>query len=219
MRAKPRFPGCQHPITAETTTAVCSPQDMADNLRTQPAAPRAVSSAPSHHPTPNQALGDTSVGAPIESAMRSQQGAQARCLDLSALFPGYRIDRSDEWNLNDRGDLDWFKQLRCRYGFISPFGGDLLQAVTDHRKIGTRLRRLPFLAHVRGDEEVVVRFHVDHVALVLAILKPRKRRVLDPLQRRVLSERGTKALGEYRARQQRRVDHTDPHPTRRASRR
>jgi hypothetical protein len=74
-------------------------------------------------------------------------------------------------------------RLKCRYGEVYPYGGELVQAMTDRPRLGVKLRALPFVLHARGDLETVVRFHADHLAAVLAILRPYRRRQVSEADR------------------------------------
>lgn len=64
-------------------------------------------------------------------------------------------------------------------------------------RIGAQLRRLPCVLHAKGDEEVVIRFHVDDLDQVLALLKPYRRRHLSATQKAAAVER-LKAVREGR---------------------
>ena len=75
-------------------------------------------------------------------------------------------------------DWPWLMELRCKYGLVYPWGGEILQAMSPHPRIGAQLRRLPFVLHAQGDEETVVRFHIDHIEQVFRLLKPYRRRNL-----------------------------------------
>jgi hypothetical protein len=88
-----------------------------------------------------------------------------------------------------RAERPWLMRLRCRAGHVAPYGGDVLQAVTDRPRLGTQLRALPFVLAARGDAETVVRFHVDHLSAVLAILRPYQRRRLTEARRAELGAR------------------------------
>ena len=106
------------------------------------------------------------------------------CIDLAERFGRkYRIgyeEQVDQWPVADR---PWLARIRCLYGHVGVQGGERLHAFTDHRLIGRRLRRLPFVEQAQGDEEVRIVFHVEHLAEVLAILKPYRRRVLSEEQK------------------------------------
>jgi hypothetical protein len=88
-----------------------------------------------------------------------------------------------QWPEDER---QWLMELRCKRGVISPWGGELLQAWTDKPRIGAQLRRLSCVIRACGDEEVVIRFHVDDLEQVLAVLKPYRRRQLSEAQKEQL---------------------------------
>jgi hypothetical protein len=122
-------------------------------------------------------------------------------VNLFERFGGvYRIDYEPQRGQWPRTEWAWLMRIVCRYGLAYPYGGDLLQAVTSRRKIGARLQRLPFVVHSKGGTEVVVRFHVEHVEEVLAILRPYRRRQLSEQRKASLAAIGRAALAEYRAR-------------------
>lgn len=124
------------------------------------------------------------------------------CIDLREQFGArYRITFERHYKQWPRRDWPWFARILCRHGFIAPFGGELLQAFTDRPRIGRRLRSLPFILHARGDDETVILFHISHVAEVLAILQPRRRRpALGDEQKARLIADGQAALTRWRAR-------------------
>lgn len=82
-----------------------------------------------------------------------------------------------------RKDWPWLMELQCHYGTVYPQGGDLLQAMTDRSRIARQLRALPCVLSARGDAETVVRFHVDDIEQVLAVLKPYRRRQVSEAER------------------------------------
>ena len=117
------------------------------------------------------------------------------CVDLAARFGDrFRLTweadgvTKSEWT---REDWPWLQRIRCRYGEVYPYGGELLQAMTARPRLGTRLRALPFVLHARGDIETVVQFHVDHLNAVLAILKPYRRRQISAAEKARLIAAGT----------------------------
>ncbi len=129
--------------------------------------------------------------------------SEPSCIDLAERYGRrYRIrheEQAAEWPPADR---PWLARIACRYGHVGVQGGERLHAFTDRPVIGRRLRALPFLDHAQGDQEVRVVFHVDHLAEVLAILRPYRRRQLSAEQRaakaallaRVRPQRGAAAL-------------------------
>lgn len=101
----------------------------------------------------------------------------ASCIDLAERYgKQYRIDyepQSAQW---PRTEHAWLARIRCQYGHVGVQGGERLYAFTDRPVIGGRLRRLRCVERAQGDLEVRVVFHVDHLAAILAILRPRHRR-------------------------------------------
>lgn len=122
------------------------------------------------------------------------------CIDLAADYGSrYRIDYEphvDQW---PRIEHAWLARIRCLHGYVGVQGGDRLHAFTDRPVIGARLRRLPFVERSQGHAEVRIVFHVDHLAAVLAILKPYRRRQLTDEQRARLTATGRAALARNRA--------------------
>jgi len=115
------------------------------------------------------------------------------CIDLQQRFGrryriGFEADGATkaQW---PREEWPWLMELRCHRGKVYPHGGELLQAYTDRRAIGRMLRALPCVLHAKGDDETVIRFHVDHIDAVLAILKPYRRRQLSEAQKKQQAER------------------------------
>jgi hypothetical protein len=95
-----------------------------------------------------------------------------------------------------REEWPWLMELRCHGGKAYPWGGELLQAYTDRRRTGAQLRALPCVLDAKGDDEVVVRFHVDHIEQVLAILKPYRRRQVSEAERERLRALGFQRQGD-----------------------
>jgi hypothetical protein len=115
------------------------------------------------------------------------------CVNLEERFGRrYRIG----WEANGatkhqwpKEEWPWLMELRCQRGKLYPWGGDFLQAWTDRRRTGAQLRALPCVIHAKGDDEGVVRFSVDHIEAVLAVLKPYRRRQLSEAQKKQQAER------------------------------
>ncbi len=126
--------------------------------------------------------------------------SEPSCIDLAERFGRrYRIryeEQATEWPPADR---PWLARIACRYGHVGVQGGERLYAFTDRPVIGRRLRGLPFVERAQGDAEVRVVFHVDHLAAVLAILKPYRRRQVSEAQRERLATMGCSALAQHRA--------------------
>jgi hypothetical protein len=110
------------------------------------------------------------------------------CVDLSKQFPRYRLSweangaTKGQWK-REEGEWPWLMELRGRYGTVSPYGGEILQAMTDRPRIGAQLRALPCVLSARGADEIVVRFHVDHAPAVFNLLRPYRRRQLSEADR------------------------------------
>jgi hypothetical protein len=82
-----------------------------------------------------------------------------------------------------KSERSWLLELRCRYGIVYPYGGEILAAWTDRPRIGAKLRALACVLRARGDAETVVTFHVNDAEAVFRILKPYRRRRLSDAQR------------------------------------
>ena len=118
------------------------------------------------------------------------------CLDLEVRFGSkYRIGWEDNGSNREgtpRAEHPWIRTIECLYGSVFVHGGEILGAFTPNRRIGKQLRRLPFLEHVQGDVETVIRFHASHLPEVLALLRPRRRRTLSAEHRAKLVEAGSR---------------------------
>lgn len=117
------------------------------------------------------------------------------CVDLAERHGArYRIvyelpaDLRTEAHGWPRDAWPWLARIACHHGHVGVQGGDRLHAFTDRQRIGARLRALPFVERALGDAEVRVVFHVDHLAEVLGLLKPyRRRQGLSEAQRAALA--------------------------------
>ena len=86
----------------------------------------------------------------------------------------------------------WLTIIPCRFGHLYPFGGEFLAASVDgFPKVAGRLRKLPCCrVHQDGDDgELTVVFHVNDLARVAGIIRPRCRRKLSPERRAELADR------------------------------
>jgi len=116
------------------------------------------------------------------------------CISLAERFGqryriGWEADGATK-GLWPREEWPWLMEIVCRYGRVAPYGGEILIATTTHRRIGAVLRGLPGLLHAKGEDEVVVRFHVDHLDAVLAVIKPYRRRRVTAVERKRLAQIG-----------------------------
>ena len=114
------------------------------------------------------------------------------CINLSERF-GHRFritfeEQVAEWPVAER---PWLARIACKYGHVGVQGGDRLHAFTDRPRLGAQLRALPFIERAQGDVEVRVVFDASHLAAVLAILKPYRRRQVSAAERERL-----RAMGE-----------------------
>lgn len=109
------------------------------------------------------------------------------CVDLRQRFGDRsRIRREADgatWYATPDAERVWLLELPCRHGVVYPHGDSILAAVVTGRQARRRILALPCLRSRRGDVELVVTFHVDDAEQVLAVLKPKRRRVLSPAQR------------------------------------
>jgi hypothetical protein len=108
----------------------------------------------------------------------------ATCIDLAAQYgTRFRIayeSQAGEWPPADRV---WLARIRCHGGHVGIQGGELLHAYTDRRALGRRLRALPGIIRAQGDAEVRVVFPVAMLDVVLAILRPYRRRQVSAAER------------------------------------
>jgi hypothetical protein len=86
-----------------------------------------------------------------------------------------------------RGDGRWFVEVLCRYGLIYPKGGQTLLAYAG-RGVKRHLAGLGLELHQTDGDAEVFRFPVERLDEVAAILKPRKRRTLDPDRARAIGK-------------------------------
>jgi hypothetical protein len=120
----------------------------------------------------------------------------AGCVDLRVWAKAkrykYRLEESyeAETNAHIRGDGRWFVEILCRHGLIYPCGGLHLLAyvkrglVSDIAQLGADDVRL----YQKDDGPCVFRFPLERLEEVAAILKPRKRRRLDPERARAIGK-------------------------------
>jgi hypothetical protein len=113
------------------------------------------------------------------------------CVDLQERFGRrYRVRREADgatWFETPESERTWLLEIPCRYGVVYPHGDDLLAAAVTSRRVGVRVRRLPCVLSMRGDEELLVTFDVDDAEQVLALLKPYRAHVMTEARRRALA--------------------------------
>lgn len=112
--------------------------------------------------------------------------SEPSCIDLRpwAIARRYRWRWEEGYQVGD--DAPWFVEIPCRYGLIYPKGGDILLAYCN-RGIKRHVAKLDGLEHHQSDDDAeVFRFPVDLLDKVAAILKPRRRRTLDPDKARAI---------------------------------
>jgi hypothetical protein len=116
--------------------------------------------------------------------LREQFGSQYRL----GHDPAYHAERGD----NPRGDDLWLLVVLCEHGPIYPQGGTVLVASTHRRgSVATRLSELSCVRIVRdGADGVDVSFDLEDVDVVLAIMKPRRRRRLCEARKAALIDAG-----------------------------
>ena len=124
------------------------------------------------------------------------------CIDLKARFgTRYRLRKEGDgltWHDTAPEERHWLWEIPCKYGVVSPWGGEMLSAAITNARVANVVAALPCITHGRlrgaadrcttGDERVV-RFHVDDAETILAILRPKKRRVLTAEQKATLVAR------------------------------
>ena len=86
----------------------------------------------------------------------------------------------------NRGDGRWYVEVLCRYGLIYPKGGDTLLAYAK-RGVKHHLVDMGLEHHQYDGNNEVFRFPVDRLDEVAAVLKPKRRRTLDPGRARAIS--------------------------------
>ena len=114
------------------------------------------------------------------------------CINLAEQYGNrYRIAYEEQWAEWPAAERPWLARIACKNGHVGVQGGDRLHAFTDRPRLGAQLRALPFIERAQGDVEVRVVFDASHLAAVLAILKPYRRRQVSEAERERL-----RAMGE-----------------------
>jgi hypothetical protein len=115
------------------------------------------------------------------------------CYDLRLWADGYRY----RWRFEEsyyaekpenRGTGAWFVEIICKYGLIYPYGGATLLAYANGG-VKRHIRSIAGAVHHQTDGDAeVFRFPLTQLDAVAAILKPRKRRTLDPNRARAIGK-------------------------------
>jgi hypothetical protein len=116
------------------------------------------------------------------------------CLDLRvwAKANRYRYRLEESYKVEDsehvRGDGRWFVEVLCQNGLLYPFGGTTLLAYAKGG-VANRVAELgPDVQPYQTDgKNPVFKFPIERLDEVAAILRPRKRRTLDPDRARAIS--------------------------------
>jgi len=121
----------------------------------------------------------------------------AGCLDLRpwAKANRYRFRHEESYRAESsthvRGDGRWYVEILCKNGLIYPYGGTQLLAYAKSR-IAPTIAKLPGVHQYQTDGTArVLKFPLERLDEVAAILKPRKRRAVgaSPEQLRSMRER------------------------------
>lgn len=121
---------------------------------------------------------------------------KAQCIDLRAMFRGEFKFSWDPAYAAERGEFrrieaPWLTRIRCRYGFIFPWGGRRLAAYTTHAR-GLGLNHLPCVTVVQGGPgcpDLTVTFDVDDLPAVAELMQARRPMRLTPEDRARRAER------------------------------
>jgi hypothetical protein len=117
----------------------------------------------------------------------------AGCVDLRVWAKAHRYrwrfeeSYQAENDAHVRGDGRWFVEIPCKHGVIYPKGGQVLLAYAS-RGVKRHLAELGLECHQTDGDAEVFRFSVDRLDEVAAILKPRKRRTLNPNRARAIGK-------------------------------
>ena len=113
-------------------------------------------------------------------------------IDLKTLYGDkYRIVLDESAQGEPRSEYPWYYRIKCKRGFISLHGEDMLAAWTDRPILKGRLASVDGVkVHQQGDKEIRVIFTPDHLDAVLDVLQPYLKRHISPEQRERLIELG-----------------------------
>jgi hypothetical protein len=108
--------------------------------------------------------------------------------NLKELFPELRISRDPAW---EGRDDPWYYVLPCKKGEIYPYGENVLAIEIHSGQLRKKLVGMGFKVVQDGDRESTVVFPVERAQEVLALVRPRKRRILTEEQKDRLRGIGT----------------------------
>lgn len=117
--------------------------------------------------------------------------AKLVCFDLRpwAQKHRYRWSYEEGYGPGNIDDDPWFVEVICRYGKIYPYNSDMLLAYSN-LGVKRKVRNISKLIEHHqwdGDAEVF-RFPIEFLEQVAKILKPRRRRTLDPDKARAIGK-------------------------------
>jgi hypothetical protein len=115
-------------------------------------------------------------------------GSVSECMDLRLWAKANRF----RWRFEDgyragEDDDKWFVEVVCQYGLIYPKGGNILLAYAN-RGVKHHLAELGLDRYQTDGSAEVFKFTVERLDEVANILKPRKRRTLDPDKARAIGK-------------------------------
>jgi hypothetical protein len=119
--------------------------------------------------------------------------AEPACFDLRpwAAANRYRWRFEESYSAEkpeNRGDGRWFVEILCQHGLIYPKGGDTLLAYATCG-VKRHISQIKGAEHHQSDgKDEVFSFPLERLDDVAAILKPRRRRTLDPDKARAIGK-------------------------------
>ena len=140
-------------------------------------------------------LSDNSGVCPTrEHLTTNPQCGFAGCVDLRPWAKAnrykFRLEESyrAESSIHVRGDGRWYVEILCKNGLIYPYGGTLFLAHAKS-KTASAIAKLPGVCLYQTDGTArVLKFPIERLDEVAAILKPRKRRPLSPDRARAIGK-------------------------------
>ncbi len=129
-----------------------------------------------------------------EHSITHPQCGFAGCVDLRlwAKANRYRFRLEESYRAESfphvRGDGRWYVEILCKSGIIYPYGGTQLLTHAKSRT-ASAIAKLPGVHLYQTDGTArVLKFPVERLDEVAAILKPRKRRTLSPYRARAIGK-------------------------------